>query len=58
MERILVKEYEYTCGDGCCYEHGYDVTIYDKGDVFEYLGQVDPLDAILEHLNLQIEWKE
>lgn len=28
---IYVKPYTYECGDGCCTEHGYDVTIALNG---------------------------
>ena len=56
MERIVAKEYEWECGDGCCYDAGYVVSIYDKGDVFEYTSwSVE--EAILEHLGIEVEYE-
>jgi hypothetical protein len=51
MKEIEIKPYDYTCGDGCCYQSGYDVFIDGEHIGFtiaEYAEEV--IDIINEHL--------
>jgi hypothetical protein len=52
--KITIKDYHYTCGDGCCDEFGYDIFINDERissvNIFE-----DVLEAVLKNFGINAE---
>lgn len=55
ITKIIAREWDYTCGDGCCYEWGVNVWITDDGVETEY-DEPSVEDAILKHLGVSVEW--
>lgn len=57
MVRIKIKDWDYTCGDGCCYTYGTEIYFNDKlcdnshagGDV------VQALNFVLSELGVEFE---
>lgn len=53
---IELKEWDHTCGDGCCYTYG--IEIYVNGKLIEgedgYSSKT-ALSAVLEHLGYEVE---
>jgi hypothetical protein len=52
---ITLKSWDYTCGDGCCYDYGLD--IYVNGEKLDESNADDSenaLKAVLEHLGYKI----
>ena len=53
--KITFKEYESTCGDGCCYDYGMITTV--NGEELEF-GNTDTetiVRGILEKLGYEVE---
>lgn len=53
--KVVAKPYEYECGDGCCYEYGYDVYITDEKGVKEFPSTPTVEDALLEYFYGQVD---
>ncbi len=52
---LTLKDWEYTCGDGCCYEWGTDVMINGER-VSTYQSNLEQtLREVLEHLGHKVE---
>lgn len=54
--KITLKDWEYTCGDGCCFDYGQD--IYLDGEKLNEKHAEDSenaLRAVLEKLGYKIE---
>jgi len=58
IKKIVAQEYEYQCGDGCCYDAGYHVYISNEEGVWVYENVWSVEEAILEHLGVEIEYIE
>lgn len=55
VKSIVAKPYHWSCGDGCCDDYGYDVTIEDSDGQHTYrVGDV--VYALAEYLGVNIEW--
>ena len=51
MKEIEIKPYDHTCGDGCCYQSGYDVFIDEEHIGFTITEDAEEvIDIINEHL--------
>lgn len=51
--KIEIEDWDYNCGDGCCYECGSTVTV--NGVELETTGLAnDMLQTVLEHLGYKI----
>lgn len=55
-EKLIVRfeEWDYTCGDGCCYEYGVDLFINDK-HVSSYAQCDQAIIETLEFLGYEVE---
>jgi hypothetical protein len=52
--KIEIEDWDYNCGDGCCYEWGSTVTV--NGVKLETNGLADDfLRKVLEHLGYKID---
>ena len=55
MITITAKPWEYTCGDGCCYESGVEVWVSDDISVKYY--KEDSLEtALIKYLDAEVTW--
>ena len=56
IKSISVKNWDYTCGDGCCYDWGVYVTITTQNGV-QYKYETPDLEtAIEQHFGLEIDY--
>jgi N-acetyl-anhydromuramyl-L-alanine amidase AmpD len=54
--RITLKDWEHTCGDGCCYDYGQDIYLDgEKLDEQHAEDSENALRAVLEKLGYKIE---
>jgi len=54
--KISIKQYEYTCSDGCCYEQGDYIFVNGEriGDVPAHSVE-NALQVVLSHLGYDVE---
>ena len=52
---IVLNEWDYTCGDGCCYDWGVDVIV--NGEEMEHKNEDTEtiLRQVLEHLGYEVD---
>jgi len=52
MDKIIIEleDYDYTCGDGCCYEYGTIVRVNGEELPFRNDDRETILKQVLEHL--------
>lgn len=54
--KITLKDWEYTCGDGCCYDYGQDIYLNGEQLYEQYAEDSEnALRAVLEKLGYKIE---
>ena len=55
--KITVSDWDYTCGDGCCYEWGTDIKVNGEkieGGLFASSNDImNGIAAILDHLKIE-----
>ena len=59
MEKIEIelKDWDHTCGDGCCYTYGTDIYVNGiKLDEQNAEDSKNALTAVLEHLGYKVEF--
>ena len=52
---LTLEDWEYTCGDGCCYEYGTDVMINGEKVSTYQISLEQTLREVLEHLGHKVE---
>lgn len=52
---IVLDEYSYECGDGCCHEWGMKVSVNGVAMPYKNTDTETILKQILEHLGYQVE---
>lgn len=54
---IKLKDWDYTCGDGCCYEWGTDIKVngekIEGGRFADSNDVITGISAILDHLKIE-----
>ena len=57
LHKIIAKHYTYECGDGCCYETGYDYFIDGKKvtDGSDAFCDMTVITDILKHFGIDCE---
>ena len=60
MNKLIIelKDWEHTCGDGCCYTTGTDIYLNgEKLDEQNAEDSTNALKAVLEKLGYKVEFK-
>jgi hypothetical protein len=53
---LRFEDWDYRCGDGCCYEYGTDIFINGKKVDFSGGGSMEQaVEAVLTHLGYKVE---
>lgn len=52
---IRTKDYSYTCGDGCCSEHGVDVYV-DEERICSVPSLEYAIDDLFEHFGIDVDF--
>jgi hypothetical protein len=57
---IEIKEWDYTCGDGCCTDYGHRISVNGVECENEYSGGnvEQAIEFVLNQLNVKFEIKE
>lgn len=57
---LQIEEWDYNCGDGCCYEYGETLSIDDEEVYKSHMEFIDRdlVKTILKHLGYSVEWQE
>lgn len=53
--KIILKEYGYSCGDGCCYNYGTIATVNGVELPFHNQDVATILEGVLKHLGYEVE---
>lgn len=53
--KIKLIDYEYSCGDGCCYDYGTITTVNDVELPCHNQDAGTILEQVLEHLGYEVE---
>lgn len=54
MNKIVVHEWDYTCGDGCCYAQGVNVTV-NETEIRLHEFDTDAMKRVLDALGVEYE---
>lgn len=54
---LTFKDWDYTCGDGCCYEADMELLVNGESITQYAWGTEELLKNILEHLGYEVEIK-
>lgn len=53
--KLTFKDWDYTCGDGCCYDYGTDVFVNGEEVSTHQSNLEQTLRDVLEHLGYEVE---
>jgi hypothetical protein len=55
LNKIVIRDWSYTCGDGCCYDYGREIIVNDGDPISCDSLDVEELKEILTALNIEYE---
>ena len=58
MHTIKLESWDYTCGDGCCYEYGIVLTVDGKSITRHFDARAHSLKELLDELGIEAEVTE